>query len=112
MNYIYLGIGIIVGIIFLGMGKNARNRKAIPIEVTKKLKSNKKMDEYNEWCNTESTADTVIAVSLFVFGISATFMDSNLLVANILSILSLIVFIVGFIMRMSNNKKHLNHFFI
>lgn len=112
MNYLYLAIGVIVGAIFIGMGKNSKRRRAIPYEVTKKLKGNKHMDEYNEWCDTESKGDYIIGVSLFVFGLSATFMDSNRTVGNILAIISLAGFITGFVMRVVNNKKKLNHFFI
>ena len=72
MNYIYLAIGLVVGAVFLGMAKNTRRRKAIPV----------------------------------------TFVDTNLAITNIIAIISLIVFVVGYIMRIVNNKKHLNHFFV
>lgn len=112
MNYLYLALGLVVGIIFLGMAKNAKRRKAIPYEVIKKLKSSKHMDEYNEWCDRESLSDTVIGGGLILFGLSATFMDSSNAVSNIVAIISLLVFIVGYVMRVVNNKKHLNHFFV
>lgn len=112
MNYIYFFIGLIIGIVFIGIGKNTRRRKTIPYEVTKKLKGSKKMDEYNEWCDTEAKADTIIGISLLVFGISSTFMDSVVWLGNIISIISLIVFIIGYVTRVVNNKKHLGHFFV
>lgn len=112
MNYVYLAIGLIVGAVFLGMAKNTRRRKAIPYEVTKKLKSSKRMDEYNQWCDREAQADTIVGIALILFGLSVTFSDTSLAVTNIISIISLIVFVVGYIMRIVNNKKHLNHFFV
>lgn len=112
MNYIYLAIGLVVGAVFLGMAKNTRRRKAIPYEVTKKLKSSRRMDEYNQWCDTEARADTIVGIGLIVFGFSVTFVDTNILVTNVLGIISLIVFVTGYIMRIVNNKKHLNHFFV
>lgn len=112
MNYIYLAIGLVVGAVFLGMAKNTRRRKAIPYEVTKKLKSSKHMDEYNQWCDTEACADTIVGAGLILFGLSVTFVDTNLAITNIIAIISLIVFVVGYIMRIVNNKKHLNHFFV
>lgn len=112
MNYVYLAIGLIVGAIFLGMAKNTRRRKAIPYEVTKKLKSSKRMDEYNQWCDAEAKADVIVGTGLILFGISVTFVDTSLVVTNIISIVSLIVFVIGYIMRIVNNKKHLNHFFV
>ena len=112
MNYIYLALGGIIGAIFLGMAKNTKRRKAIPYEVTKKLKSSKKMNEYNKWCDTESRADVIVGVGLIIFGLSATFMDSNIALGNIIAIISLIVFVAGYIMRIVNNKKRLGHFFV
>lgn len=112
MSYIYLALGFVIGIIFIGMGKNARHRKAIPYEVNKKLKSSKRMDEYNEWCNTEATADTIVGCGLILFGFSATFTDSNAAVSGIIALISLAVFIFGYIKRLANNKKHLGHFFV
>ena len=111
MNYVYLALGLIVGIVFLGMAKNTRRRKAIPYEVNKRLKSSKKMDEYNKWCDTEAKADTIVGTGLIIFGLSATFMDGSIALTNIIAIISLVVFVVGYVMRMANNKKRLGHFF-
>ena len=33
MNYIYLILGVVLGIVFIGRGKNARNKKFVPYEV-------------------------------------------------------------------------------
>lgn len=112
MNYVYLIAGIVIGFVFIGMGKNTKKRKAIPYEVTKKLKSNKHMDEYNIWCDTESSANYTIGCSLIIFGISATFMDNNRLIGNILALISLILFVFGYFKKIINNKKRLNHFFV
>ena len=51
-------------------------------------------------------------MGLILFGFSVTFADTNPVITNILSILSLIVFVVGYIMRFINNKKHLGHLFV
>ncbi|MCQ2755128.1 MAG: hypothetical protein MJ231_08835 [bacterium] len=112
MNYIYFFAGLILGIIFIGIGKNTHNRKTIPYEVTKKLKGSKKMDEYNEWCDTEAKADTIIGTAFLVFGISSTFMDSVVWLGNIISIISLILFVTGYFIKVTNNKKRLGHFFV
>lgn len=112
MNYVYLIAGVVIGIVFLGMAKNTRKRKAIPFEVTKKLKSNKHMDEYNLWCDTECQSDTLIGLSLIIFGISATFMDNNRLIGNIIAAISLVLFIIGYFKKVINNKKYLHHFFV
>jgi len=99
MNYIYLILGIILGIVFLGRAKNAKNKKFIPYEAKMKLKSKKTIDQYDEWCKKEA------------LGLSATFMDSSVAVGNVISIASLVIFVIGFIMRIINNKKHLGHYF-
>lgn len=112
MNYIYFFAGLIIGIIFIGIGKNTRNRKTIPYEVTKKLKGAKRMDEYNEWCDTDAKADTFIGTAFLIFGISSTFMDSVVWLGNIISIVSLVIFIAGYAIKVINNKKHLGHFFV
>ena len=112
MNYLYLALGVIIGAMFLGMAKNCRKRKVIPYEVNKKLKSSKHMDEYNIWCDTEARSDTIIGIGFILFGFSATFMDSNALLSGIIAIISLIIFMVGYIMRIANNKKRLGHFFV
>ena len=88
------------------------NNKIIEKEKFLLRNDGKKMDEYNEWCDTEAKADTIIGISLLVFGISSTFMDSVVWLGNIISIISLIVFITGYIIRVINNKKHLGHFFV
>ncbi|MGN1048782.1 MAG: hypothetical protein ACI4QZ_09270, partial [Eubacteriales bacterium] len=74
--------------------------------------SSKKMNEYNKCCDTESRADVIVGVGLIIFGFSATFMDSNIALGNIMAIISLIVFVSGYIMRIVNNKKRLGHFFV
>ena len=112
MNYIYLAVGLIAGIFFLGKARSTSRRKMIPYEVTRELKSSNRMDEYNRWCNTESQADVIVGLGLILFGFSVTFADTNPVITNILSILSLIVFVVGYIMRFINNKKHLGHLFV
>ena len=75
-------------------------------------KASKHMDEYNQWCDTEARADTIVGAGLILFGLSVTFVDTNLAITNVIAIISLIVFVVGYIMRIVNNKKHLNHFFV
>ena len=112
MNYIYLAVGLIAGIFFLGKARSTSRRKMIPYEVTRELKSSNRMDEYNRWCNSESKADVIVGMGLILFGFSVTFADTNPVITNILSILSLIVFVVGYIMRFINNKKHLGHLFV
>ena len=49
MNYIYLAVGLIAGIFFLGKARSTSRRKMIPYEVTRELKSSNRMDEYNRW---------------------------------------------------------------
>ncbi len=111
MNYIYLVLGIVLGIVFLGRGKNARNHKYIPYEVKTKLNTKKNKEDYEEWCSKEALGCTLMGAGFAVFGFSATFMDSILLIGNILAIISLVVFISGFFVRIVNNKKRLNHYF-
>ena len=41
----------------------------------------------------------------------ASQMDSNALLSTIIAVVSLVIFIVGFFMRIYNNKKHLGHYF-
>lgn len=112
MSYLYLAVGIALGIVFLGMAKNVSQRKALPREVIKNLKNAKHSDEFESWCKAETFSDVVIACGFILFGISATFMESNILVGNILAIISLVLFIGGYIRRIVNNKKHLKHFFV
>ncbi|MBQ3236962.1 MAG: hypothetical protein IJA06_00345 [Oscillospiraceae bacterium] len=111
MNYIYLILGIVLGLVFLGRGKNTRNKKFIPYEVKTKLKTKKTMEEYEDWCRREATGCSLLGGGFVVFGISATFMDSNALISTIIAVASLLLFLVGFFMRIYNNKKHLNHYF-
>ena len=111
MNYIYLFLGLALGIVFIGRGKNARNQKFIPYEVKTKLKSKKTMDKYEAWCKGEATGCTLVGIGFIVFGLSATFMDSNALLSTIIAVVSLVIFIIGFMMRVINNKKHLGHYF-
>ena len=111
MNYIYLILGIALGIVFLGRGKNAKNQKFVPYEAKMKLKNKKTIDQYDEWCKAEATGCFLIGIGFIIFGISATFMDSNALLSTIIAVVSLVVFIVGFMMRVVNNKKHLGHYF-
>lgn len=111
MNYIYLILGVVLGLVFIGRGKNTRNHKYIPYEVKNTLKTKKTIEQYEDWCKRESLGCTLIGIGFVVFGISATFMDSNAIVSTVLSIGSLAVFVVGFFFRISNNKKHLGHFF-
>lgn len=111
MSYLYLAVGIILGIVFLGMAKNISKRKVLPPEVNKKLKNAKHSDELDAWCKVETASDIVVGTGFILFGISATFMDSNILIGNILAIISLLLFVGGYVRRIINNKKHLNHFF-
>lgn len=111
MNYIYLVLGIVLGIVFIGRGKNARNHKYIPFEAKAKLNTKKTKEDYDEWCSKEALGCTLVGVGFIAFGLSATFMDTNLLIGNIIAVISLAVFIVGFFLRIVNNKKHLNHYF-
>lgn len=111
MNYIYLILGIVLGIVFIGRGKNARNKKFVPYEVKAKLKSKKTMEEFEDWCKREAFGCTLIGSGFIVFGLSATFMDSNALISTIISVISLVLFLIGFFWRIYNNKVHLNHYF-
>lgn len=111
MNYIYLILGIALGVVFLGRAKNARNQKFVPYEAKMKLKSKKTMDQYNAWCKGEANGCNLMGLGFIVFGLSATFMDSSALISTIISIASLVLFIVGFFKRVYNNKKHLGHYF-
>ncbi len=111
MVYLYLLLGVVLGVVFLGRAKNARNQKFIPYEAKAKLKTKKTMEEFNAWCKNESTGCALMGLGFILFGISATFMDSNAVLSTVLSVVSLIVFIVGFMMRVYNNKKRLGHYF-
>ena len=111
MNYIYLILGVILGLVFLGRGKNTKNHKYIPYEVKNTLRTKKTMEQYEEWCRRETTGCTLMGLGFIVFGVSATFMDSNALLSTVLSVASLVLFISGFFIRVYNNKKHLNHYF-
>ena len=111
MNYIYLILGIMLGVVFLGRAKNARSQKFVPYEVKMKLKTKKTMEKYTDWCNRESTGCALMGCAFIVFGVSATFMDSNAMVSTVIALVSLVPFIIGFFMRIYNNKKHLNHYF-
>lgn len=111
MNYIYLILGIVLGIVYLGRAKNAKNQKFIPYEVKTKLKTKKTMEQYDSWCKGEAKGCTLIGLGFVIFGVSATFMDSNALLSTVISVVSLVVFIVGFFMRVYNNKKRLGHYF-
>ncbi|MBR5310047.1 MAG: hypothetical protein IKU42_02850 [Oscillospiraceae bacterium] len=111
MNYIYLALGIILGIVFLGRGKNAKNKKYIPYEVKTKLRTKKTMEDYEDWCNREAKGCKFMGIGFMLFGFSATFIGSNGLVSTIIAVISLVVFIIGFFTRIYNNKTHLNHYF-
>lgn len=111
MNYIYLILGIALGIIYLGRAKNARKQKFVPYEAKMKLKSKKTMDQYDDWCKGEANGCSLVGLGFIIFGFSATFMDSNALLSTIIAVVSLVVFIVGFFMRIYNNKKYLGHYF-
>lgn len=111
MNYIYLILGVVLGLVFLGRGKNTKNNKYIPYEVKAKLKTKKTMEQYEEWCKRETLGCTLVGSGFIVFGISATFMDSNAVLSTVLALISLAVFVVGFFIRIINNKKHLGHYF-
>ena len=111
MNYIYLVLGIALGIVFLGRAKNAKSKKFIPYEAKMKLKTKKTMDKYDDWCKNEARGCGLVGTGFIVFGLSATFMDSNALLSTIIAVISLVIFIVGFFMRIYNNKKYLGHYF-
>jgi len=111
MNYIYLILGIVLGIVFIGRGKNARKQKFVPYEAKMKLKNKKNMEQYDNWCKGEANGCSLIGIGFVVFGVSATFMDSNALLSTIIAVVSLVIFIIGFMMRVYNNKKHLGHYF-
>ncbi len=112
MNYIFLIVGLIAGIIYLGIAKNINRRKTVPYEVTKNLRTHKRMDEYNEWCDTEVVGDRLVGIGFLLIGFSVTFMDSVPIVGGVLSIVALVLFILGYFKRINNNKKHLGHFFV
>lgn len=112
VNYIYLFAGILLGIVFIGIAKNINRRKTIPYEVTKKLHAHKTMDDYNEWCEKEVRGDRLIGCGLILFGVSSTFFDSIPLLGGILAVISLGLFVVGYITRIVNNKNLLGHFFV
>ncbi len=111
MNYLYLILGVVLGIVFLGRAKNARKQKFVPYEAKMKLKTKKTIEKYDDWCKNEATGCTLIGLGFMIFGLSATFMDSNALVSTIIAVISLVIFIVGFFMRIYNNKKYLGHYF-
>ncbi len=111
MNYIYLIAGIVLGAIYLGRSKNAGKQKFVPYEAKMKLKNKKTIEQYDEWCNTESKGCLLIGLGFIIFALSATFMDSSAVTSAIIAIISLIVFVIGFMMRVVNNKKHLGHYF-
>lgn len=111
MNYIYLVLGIVLGIIYLGRAKNAKQQKFVPYEAKMKLKTKKTIDQYDDWCKSEARGCSLIGIGFIVFGISATFMDSNAVLSTVISVVSLVVFIAGFFLRIYNNKKHLGHYF-
>lgn len=112
MNYIVLVAGLIAGIIYIGIGKNISRRKTVPYEVTKNLRTHKRMDEYNEWCDTEAAGDRLVGLGFLLIGFSVTFMDSISIVGGLLSFVALVLFILGYFKRINNNKKHLGHFFV
>ena len=111
MNYIYLILGIALGIVYLGRAKNARKQKFVPYEAKMKLKNKKNMESYDDWCKGEATGCSLMGGGFVLFGLSATVMDSNALLSTIIAVVSLIVFVVGFMKRVYNNKKHLGHYF-
>ena len=111
MNYLYLLLGIALGIVYLGRAKNARKQKFVPYEAKMKLKNKKTIEQYDEWCAREATGCSLLGAGFMVFGLSATFMDSNGLLSTLIAVVSLVLFIVGFFMRIYNNKKHLGHYF-
>ena len=111
MNYIYLILGVVLGIVFLGRAKNAKNHKFVPYEAKMKLKTKKTIDQYDEWCAKEAIGCRLVGTGFILFGLSATFMDSTALLSTVISLASLVIFIVGFFMRIYNNKKHLGHYF-
>ena len=111
MNYIYRALGVILGIVFLGRAKNARKEKFVPYEVKSKLKTKKTMEDFDDWCQREAKGCQLMGLGFIVFGVSATFMDSNAIVSTVIAIISLVLFIIGFFLRIYNNKIHLNHYF-
>lgn len=111
MNYIYLILGIALGIVYLGRAKNAKNQKFVPYEAKMKLKNKKNMESFDAWCKSEAKGSFLIGLGFIIFGISATFMDTNAFISTIFALASLVIFIVGFFMRIYNNKKYLGHYF-
>ena len=111
MNYIYLILGVVLGVVFLGRAKNARKQKFVPYEAKMKLKTKKTIDQYDDWCKKEALGCTLVGSGFIIFGLSATFMDSNALLSTLIAVVSLVVFLIGFMMRIVNNKKHLGHYF-
>ena len=111
MNYLYLILGIALGVVYLGRAKNAKKQKFVPYEAKMKLKNKKTIEQYDEWCNKEALGCNLIGGGFMLFGLSATFMDSNLIIGNVLAVVSLVIFVLGFMMRIVNNKKHLGHYF-
>ena len=75
------------------------------------LKTKKTAEQFGDWCAKEALGCTLMGSGFMAFGLSATFMDSNALLSTIIAVVSLVVFIVGFFMRIYNNKKHLGHYF-
>ena len=111
MNYLYLILGIALGVVYLGRAKNAKKHKFVPYEAKMKLKNKKTIEQYDEWCNKEALGCNFIGGGFMLFGLSATFMDSNVIVGNVFAVVSLVIFVLGFMMRIVNNKKHLGHYF-
>ena len=111
MNYLYLLLGVALGIVYLGRAKNARKQKFVPYEAKMKLKNKKTIEKYDEWCAKEALGCSLMGAGFMLFGLSATFMDSNAIVSTVIAVVSLVVFLVGFMMRVVNNKKHLGHYF-
>lgn len=111
MNILYMVLGFVLGLIFIGRGKNAKNKKYLPYEAKNKLNTKKTKEDYEDWCNKEALGCRLMGCGFVVFGIAATFMDSNATVNLILSVLSLVLFVCGFFLRIYNNKTKLGHYF-
>ena len=111
MNYLYLILGFVLGLVYFGRAKNARKQKFVPYEAKMKLKNKKNIENYDDWCAKEALGCSLMGAGFMVFGISATFMDSNAILSTVIAVVSLIIFVIGFMMRVVNNKKHLGHYF-
>ena len=111
MNYLYLILGFVLGLIYLGRAKNARKQKFVPYEAKMKLKNKKNIENYDDWCAKEALGCSLMGAGFMIFGLSATFMDSNAIVSTVIAVVSLVIFVIGFMMRVVNNKKHLGHYF-